>query len=67
MITMVFAHNMPKKNSIKRVPTNITLTELAKKNGMELAELRGMSFAQLLEQLLREELAKAGKIPTSGK
>lgn len=47
----------------KRKATNLTLSETARVMGDALAESRGMRFSQLVEQLIRRELARAGKLP----
>lgn len=46
-----------------RKKTNMTLSELVKKEGPKLAKLRGMNFSQLVERLVREELVRSGKLP----
>lgn len=45
-----------------RRKTNLTLSDLVKAKGPELAKSRGMSFSQLVEQMIRTELIAAGKI-----
>lgn len=55
MISAFLTHSMPKKRTQKKVPTNVMLTDLAREQGFELADLSGASLAQVIERLIRAE------------
>lgn len=54
-----------KKRAPKRLrkPVTLTLSDTARQMGQILADFKGITFARLVEMLLRDELRKAGKLP----
>jgi hypothetical protein len=63
LCSFVMATKKKSATTPKKKGTELTISDVAKTGGANLAKERGTNLTQLVERLIRQELVRAGKLP----